>query len=353
MTYWICQGVGWGSYTFIKILAAVFAAHVPWVASTAITALQSIAGLALTHVLRGYMQRHHWHAPGSSRLIGRSAAASFLLALPLAAVTVFTPVSVLQDTGWTAAESTATFGINLIPAVTFLLHWINWAAIFAIWLAIYFATQAVRQHHRTALRQSETARALQHAELRLLKSQLNPHFLFNALNTVRSLIAEDTAKAQQAVTRLANTLRYTLRAGQHELVSFASELEMVNDFLELERMRFEERLTVERSIGENTGSVQVPALLLQTVVENAIKHGVAELPAGGTVRIAAELRDGELRLDIENPCPLGASRPAGLGTGLHNAEERLRLLFGSRASLVLDLATPGKAFTHIRIPQRA
>jgi len=235
--------------------------------------------------------------------------------------------------------------------LTLLINLINWAFLFMVWLTIYFTTIAIRRHQAAALRQSEMARALQHAELRLLKSQLNPHFLFNALNTVRALIAEDPSKAQRAVTRLANTLRYTLGAGQHELVSFERELEMVSDFLELEKMRFEDRLTIEREVAPGLGGTRIPAMLLQTVVENAIKHGIAELPAGGLLRIRADLQNGALVLQVENPRPLTVTRPLSEGTGLRNAEERLRLLFDSGASLELDLSQPAVATTRIRIPQ--
>ncbi len=128
-----------------------------------------------------------------------------------------------------------------------------------IWLVLYFGALALRQYRSAELRQSELARALQLAELRLLKSQLNPHFLFNALNTVRSLIADDPPRAQDAVTRLANTLRYTLTSAQDELVTLEQELEIVQDYLALESLRFEDRLRIDcdvdrrRAPGPHTG----------------------------------------------------------------------------------------------------
>jgi hypothetical protein len=225
--------------------------------------------------------------------------------------------------------------------------------------AIYNLAKLMPERERASARWArlltgpESARALQQSELRLLKSQLNPHFLFNALNTVRSLIADDPSRAQHAVTHLANTLRYTLGAGQNELVSLARELEIVADFLELEKMRFEARLTIEREIAADASSAQIPVMLLQTVVENAIKHGIAELPAGGVLRICAVLSDGMLVLSVENPRPAASVPPAREGTGLRNAEERLRLLFDSRATLELDLSQPTRATTRIRIPQHS
>ena len=353
MSYWICQLSGWGLFTLVKILAAVEVADAPWLSTSVTFVLLHGAGLGLTHALRNFIRRHHWSEAGTWKLIWRGIAASFILAVPLGVATSLSPVGMLQGPAFSDLHLPSVLNLNLLPVLVLLVNLINWAFLFMAWLAVYFTTIAIRNHQAAALRQSETARALQHAELRLLKSQLNPHFLFNALNTVRALIAEDPAKAQRAVTRLANTLRYTLGAGQHELVSFERELEMVSDFLELEKMRFEDRLTIEREVAPDVGSSRIPAMLLQTVVENAIKHGIAELPAGGLLRIRAGLQDGALVLQVENPRPLTAPRRLSEGTGLRNAEERLRLLFDSGASLELDLSQPALATTRIRIPQHS
>jgi LytS/YehU family sensor histidine kinase len=196
------------------------------------------------------------------------------------------------------------------------------------------------------------ARALQLAELRLLKSQLNPHFLFNALNTVRSLIADNPVRAQSAVTRLANTLRYTLSSRQDELVTLAQELDIVADYLELESMRFEDRLRIETHVPEDAAGVRIPVMLLQTLVENAIKHGIAELPSGGLLRISAELQNDVLILEVENPRPPTPIQRAHEGVGLRNARDRLRLLFGARAGLDLDLSKPAVATARLRVPAR-
>src|SRR5262249_12425034 len=123
---------------------------------------------------------------------------------------------------------------------------LNWTANFVVWTVLYLTITSLRDQRSAALRQSELTRALQLSELRLLKSQLNPHFLFNSLNSVRALIADDPTGAQKAVTQLARTLRYTLTAGREELVTLARELEIVEDYLALESLRFGERLRIER-----------------------------------------------------------------------------------------------------------
>jgi LytS/YehU family sensor histidine kinase len=242
--------------------------------------------------------------------------------------------------------------LRILPWARWLILMLNSAALFTIWAVLYITITALRDQRSAALRQSELTRALQLSELRLLKSQLNPHFLFNALNTVRALIAEDPAGAQKAVTQLARTLRYTLTAGREELVTLARELEIVEDYLALESLRFGERLRIERDVAPEAMRVRVPVMLLQTVVENAIKHGIAELPAGGDLRIAAALRGGVLHVDVANTLPVNAGQAfLGKGVGLDNAAERLRLLFGASARVELDLSQGDVAIARIRIPQ--
>jgi anti-sigma regulatory factor (Ser/Thr protein kinase) len=191
----------------------------------------------------------------------------------------------------------------------------------------------------------------QSAELKLLKSQLNPHFLFNSLNSVRALIAEDPARARHAVTQLAGILRYTLRSDHEELVTLERELETVSDYLTLESLRFGERLRVELDIAADAQDIRVPVMLLQTVVENAMKHGIAELPGGGVLRVSATLRDDALHVEVQNPRPQNPPPREQQGSGLYNAAERLRLLFGSQATLELDLSRSAMAIVRIRVPK--
>jgi len=201
-------------------------------------------------------------------------------------------------------------------------------------VALYLAFATMRHRHQS--------------ELLLLKSQLNPHFLFNALNGLRSLIADDPGRARESVTQLARMLRYTLASGEDDLVTLERELEMVDDYLALEALRLEDRLKVEREIEPAARGARVPAMLLQTLVENAIKHGIAQLREGGTLRIVARIDGNRLLLRVENPRP--EATMSSEGVGLRNAAGRLRLLFGVHASLRLELSNPGLATAEARLP---
>jgi two-component system, LytTR family, sensor histidine kinase AlgZ len=357
MAYWLCQLLGWGLNAFSQTYSAIAnGLDAPTAQITIEVASLNALALAYTHLLRGYMKRHGWSTLGIAALLPRVFAASLLFGLPTALIMRFMSIARL----WTGVSPENEQAIlTLVGAVgnwfvtsdPLLVDSINWTFATAIWIVMYFCITSLRDRRLDALRQSELARALKVAELRLLKSQLNPHFLFNCLNSVRALIAEDPTGAQNAVTQLARTLRYTLTAGQEEVVSLDRELEIVADYLQLESLRLGERLRIERAIADEAHTAHIPAMLLQTVVENAIKHGIAELPQGGLLRISAQVREQALTIEVENPRPQSPSRLPSQGVGLRNAAERLRLLFGAAAALDLDLSRPDLALARIRIPQ--
>ena len=351
--YWLCQVGGWGAYGLLRFYSAAWYLHAPWVRIAVEVVVLHGAGMALTHVLRGYATRQRWSSYPLGRLTRRSIVAAMVLAVPISIATAFMTVADLNDPSLVFPDGGIDAGGHLVTPLRLALQFANWTVTFLAWLFIYFLIVRVREQRASELRQSELGRALQLAELRLLKSQLNPHFLFNSLNTIRSLIADSPARAQDAVTRLANTLRYTLNSSHDELVTVAQELEIVKDYLELESMRFEERLTVDVDIPADVRGTRIPVMLLQTVVENAIKHGIAELPAGGTLRIRAAIEGDTLIINVENPRPVASAGVAGEGVGLRNSVERLRLLFGARARLELDLSRQNVATARISIPRNS
>jgi two-component system LytT family sensor kinase len=200
------------------------------------------------------------------------------------------------------------------------------------------------------LRRQEFDRLVSQAELRALESQINPHFLFNALNALYGTIPRSEAVARRLVLNLAGIFRYFLQTGR-SLVTVAEEMEIVRAYLEVEQVRLAGRLQVEIAIEDAALAASIPVLSLQPLVENAIKHGIARRTDPGRVRIEGECRESGLRLAILNSAaasgaPAGGS---GLGLGLQNVRRRLEICFGRDASLHVDFTGP-EARVELRLP---
>lgn len=342
--YWLFQFAGWGLYCVPNAVAATMVLHVPWSRSAGEMALVMVLGVALSHAMRLFMRRHHWHRLPLRARIPRILIISLMAGAVVGLLTTQLRIADLHG------QELAIGPERFQPFLPVVLQVLNWVTLFALWNALYFVALSIRARQLAELREAELRAALQASELRLLKSQLNPHFLFNALNTVRALIADEPAQAQKAVTQLARTLRYTLGAGQEDLVTLQQELAIVEDYLGFETLRLGSRLVIQREIATDVLECRIPVMLLQTLVENAIKHGIAELPAGGVLRLYAGTTANVFVLEVENPVPDRLKPAAHEGIGIGNARTRLRLLFGPDATLDLDLRRSGWAMARVRLP---
>ncbi len=171
----------------------------------------------------------------------------------------------------------------------------------------------------------------QESELKALRAQLNPHFLFNSLNSLSALTAVDPARAREMCVLLSDFLRRSLGLGERRLVALREELDLARAYLAIEQIRFGARLRLEWTIDPATESALLPTLLLQPLVENAIKHGIAALPEGGTLTLEAELAEGHVIFRVANPMDADVPAPQGLGLGLRQVRQRLLGRFGNRA----------------------
>ena len=345
--YWVLQVAGWSLYFWAQASGEVIFADVSWSKAATLWGGFCVSGFALTHLLRWIIKHGRWLSLPPGALLIR-----MLIAIALSAFTLYliTIALSLAEYDTPIAPIAGAFYRRLSPDGQLFNQFVSCLIVTLIWVGLYLGFAVQRHRYDAQVHQAELAQLLHAAELRLLKAQLNPHFLFNALNGVRALIAEEPARAQDAVTQLARTLRYTLAANDDELVTVARELEMVNDYLALEGLRLADRLNVVRDISSEAAQARVPVMLIQTLIENAVKHGIAELKEGGTLRVEARVANAELIIQIVNPRPMGAPRPPTQGTGIKNSTERLRLLFGNRASLRLDLSRPGEATAEVRLP---
>jgi len=283
--------------------------------------------------------RWGWKELGWRSLVPRVLVSCTVMSL-LWSVMTFAIIYGVMRIPWTA---------KINPVLVFVFTWIQGSTVFVGWLCVYFFYHLFDRYNRSEIERLWLASSVKEAELRALKSQINPHFIFNSLNSLRGLIDENPDRARQAVTQLANLLRYSLQSGQLETVPFEDELRTVNDYLALEQVRHEERLRVRLDISPGTLTLAIPPMLLQTLVENAVKYGIAPRREGGEIAIVARCEHEELRLQVTNPGSLAAGG-GSTGVGLRNAAERLRLLFGSRATLDLREDPPGLVIAEVFVP---
>jgi LytS/YehU family sensor histidine kinase len=171
-------------------------------------------------------------------------------------------------------------------------------------------------------------------ELKTIKSHINPHFIFNALNSIRALVDENPSRARTAITELSNILRSSMQTEKLETVPLERELNIVRDYLALEKMRFEERLSIELDIKENTLQQPIPPMMLQTLVENAIKHGISKKENGGVIKVTSDFINHHHELSVQNTGQLGDYSNIN-GFGLKSTEDRLNLLYQGKASFAI------------------
>ena len=218
--------------------------------------------------------------------------------------------------------------------------------------------EAVAHQAHAQAEAEQLRRQLAEARMATLQAQIEPHFLFNTLASIEHLIQSDPPKARLMQQHLIALLRASMpdwrEAVERPLRPLARELEMVRPYLAIQKIRMEERLEVQLDIPDGLLSAEFPPLMLQTLVENAIRHGLEPQPSGGTLQVRAEVRDGQLFVHvIDNGAGLLASRArAGTGTGLDNVRERLRLHYGAQAGLDLQARTEGGTQARLHLPYR-
>lgn len=305
----LLQALTWSSFT--GLLLAMSTSYVPTYSGVVlIYVTMGIGWWLASEGLRALVLRGRWLDRGGWALTGRVA----LTVAVMAALIQFV-LYVLLTTGHSHGWVTMPPGGPKYSPGTAVLYWFNTAAPLGLWVSVWLIGQGLRRARAGELARAQVEAHNRALELESLKSRINPHFMFNALNNLRALINEDTVRARELVTRLSNTLRYALYHSQQERVSLADELAVIDDYLAVEAVHYEERLRVCRSIEPAALDAQLPPMLLQLLVENAIKHGIACTPRGGELSLAARVENGALRLEVGNPgriAPSDERRGVGL-----------------------------------------
>lgn len=346
--YWTLQFFGWSIYLAINMITIyldpqglaeterqLFIGYLNII-------IETIILFSLSHFfLRFIIIRRDWLSINIGRVIPRLLLVIFItsaiyLVLATAANSLYLDLDFNSPEGLTQ---------NL------LLPFIASLVLYIIWCSIYFLYHYLESNNRSLKFEA----AMNEMHLNQLKSQLNPHFIFNALNSMRALVDEEPQKAKVAITQLSNILRNSLITDMKRVVNFRNELNTVKDYLALESIRFEERLQVKFDIAPGSDHFEVPPMMLQTLTENAIKHGVSNLVSGGLIHISTEINDTEMKVKIRNSGQLKNGQKKkikGTGVGLINTQERLKLIYGDRANFRMYNENDKFVVVEINIPQR-
>jgi two-component system sensor histidine kinase AlgZ len=240
-------------------------------------------------------------------------------------------------------------GLDQRLAKHFPLLWITGVLLYLMSVTFHYvllAEQASREAQERALQARVLARD---AELKALRAQVNPHFLFNCLHSVSALTSSDAGKAREMCILLADFLRTTLRLGAKETITLEEELALVRGYLAIEKVRFGARLQMEEDVQKTIMGTLIPPLLLQPLVENAIRHGIANLPEGGVIRLSARQKANGVSVVVENSFDPESPAPLKTGLGLDNIRQRLDTRYGAEASIAVR--TEGNRFqVSLRLP---
>ncbi|MGH2552367.1 MAG: sensor histidine kinase [Chitinophagaceae bacterium] len=218
------------------------------------------------------------------------------------------------------------------------------------WVLIYYFYHFFQKSQRQQLDTLRLEALIKELELKTIKAQINPHFIFNSLNSIRALVDENPKRARRAVTELSNILRSSLQVEKVETVPFENELNIVKDYLALENMRFEDRLRIEYEIDEDTLNQPVPPMMLQTLVENAIKHGISKQINGGIVKVISNFIGDFYEMAVQNTGSFNGLENGEEGFGISSTTNRLNLLYGDKARFEIKQLEPSLVETKVTLP---
>jgi two-component system LytT family sensor kinase len=342
--YWTLQILGWTLLIMFEYIP--YALEYGFELREFYTALANILlGICLTHVYRLVIRRWNWSSLPLPRLALRVIGSVLWLGLIMAMINQPMDREVLEH--------------NLLnQPLVFWGYYANWCKNLLAWILSYTVYHYVEQTRLASYEKIMLKMSMREAEAKVLRSQLNPHFTFNALNSIRALVYEDPKRAQLSITQLSNILRNSLLADRRKTVDLQEELRTVEDYLELEKVRYEDRLSYSITTNPQAIYWQVPPMMLQTLVENGIKHGVAKQMGGGFIGLKSEIANELLVITIHNSGNLGntevnagnVGNTESGGVGLKNTAERLSILYGKAATFRIFQEQENVVCSEVRIP---
>ena len=337
--YRISQLSGWSFYAVINLIAMYSFESFTWQKGVLFLFI-CVMGIVSTHYLRSIIKRQGWLNFPLKKIIPRVLGSSFLIGVVLS-IFLFS----INLTG-------SFYDMSKFKPATPVIWIFNLSSVILLWQLIYFSVHFFQNYKKVEIEALIWEAAVKDFELKTLKSQLNPHFMFNALNSIRALIEEDPASAKIAVTKLSNILRYSLRIEKSETVTLEDEMQTVVDYLDLEKIRFEERLNYSINLEEKAARTEIPPMMVQTLVENGIKHGISKITDGGKIFVNSFVEDSKLHIQISNTGQLSEEDlKNATGFGIQNTKHRLNLLYGETGSFKINNINKKEVFAEVIIPK--
>lgn len=340
--YWISQLTGWAFFIAVNLFIISSFEELPW-QRILVWIFLGVLGIIFTHILRSVIRKKSWLNLPLKNTIPRVLASSII-----AGTIIFILV-------FAASYIAGTFRQDEYNLARLTGGVINISILVLLWNLIYFVIHYMENYKKKEIESLIWEAAVKDYELKTLKSQLNPHFMFNAMNSIRALIEEDPESAKAAITKLSNILRYSLQMERMERVPLEDEVETVKNYLDLERIRFEERLKYKLDVDRSTHKVEIPPMMIQTLIENGIKHGIAKRTDGGEVRLKTKMmttsNGPKLKIEIRNTGQFSEEQlKSSNGFGVCNTKHRLNLLFGDDAHFSIMNENGDTVLAEIEIP---
>lgn len=338
--YWVAQFAGWLLYVMILLVFnLILGREIDEVLIQSVT-LWVLVGVSVSHFNRFIIIKFNWLNLPILKAVAVIVTNAIVLGIICHVIHSFLSALIIDHLVESFNQSLS-YNVELA---------FNWSLIIFFWTVLYFFSHYFVNYKKEEIKNLKMLASQNEIELTNLKSQLNPHFMFNALNSIRALVDEDPAQAKNAITQLSAMLRGALQTGKRQLISLDEELNLVKSYLAIETIRFEERLTVKFNIAEESLSYNIPPLMIQTLVENAVKHGISSLTEGGVVEIKTELKEGQLLISVKNSGKYSPGGSGSTGIGLKNTRRRLGLLYGKEGEINISTENQ-EVTTTILIPK--
>jgi two-component system, LytTR family, sensor kinase len=342
--YWILQVLGWTSYTTVQIVGGIISGALITgqdtinVRGVLFLVAEALLFFLITHYVRRFIKQKNWLNLDLRSLLTKVTISSLVMGFLLYVIRI--PVLFVLSS----------FRLNVIlnPAQIIALTFI-YSLIFFLWLLIYFAYHYFYRYNES-LKYENLSKEI---ELNHLKAQINPHFFFNALNSIRALVDEDPEKSKNAINYLSGMLRHSLSQDKKSFTKVKDEIKTVKAYLNLEVIRFEERLKVSYDIAPESHDILIPPMMVQTIVENGIKHGISQLIEGGVIEIHTHIAGNYLIISVRNNGQIHQNidqLSTKGGIGIKNTMKRLAILYGDKASFNIYNSDATHVVSIIKIP---